>query len=155
MRVIFWTIFLFLLWIVLSGSLAIENILVGTIVSGGVAILYCKLFESESDDSDWIRPIGLIEYLYVLIKSLIISNLQINRRILSKNMDITPAIVAIKTTLDSDWKKLLLANSITLTPGTLTLDIKDDILYIHVIDYQIGIDKHDIIKEFEQVISKI
>jgi len=157
MRVIFWTIFLFLLWIVLSGSLSLENILVGAIVSGGVAIFYSMLFEGDGDgsDSDWIRPIGLMEYLYVLIKSLIISNLQINRRILSRKMDIAPAIVAIKTTLDSDWKKLLLANSITLTPGTLTLDIKDDILYIHVINYQAGMDKHDIIKEFEQVISKI
>ena len=154
MRIIFWTLFLFVLWMVLSSSLALDNIIIGAVISAGVALFYTMLFKSDND-VEWIRPIGLLEYLFVLIKSLIISNIQINKRILSKELVISPAIVAIKTNLKSDWKKLLLANSITLTPGTLTLDIKGDLLYIHVIDYQVGSDKRDIIKEFESVIAKI
>jgi multicomponent Na+:H+ antiporter subunit E len=70
-------------------------------------------------------------------------------------MRLSPAIVAVKTELKSDWKKLLLANSITLTPGTLTIDIKDDILYIHVIEYHEGENKQLLIQEFEEAISKI
>jgi len=70
-------------------------------------------------------------------------------------MNLSPAIVAVKTDLKSDWKKLLLANSITLTPGTLTLDIKDDTLFIHVIEYHEGTGKESITKEFEDIIAKI
>ena len=55
----------------------------------------------------------------------------------------------------SDWKKLLLANSITLTPGTLTLDIEDDTLYIHIIECKDMANKELITKEFEDIISKI
>lgn len=154
MRIIFWTLFLFVLWMALSMSLATDNIIIGALISGGVALFYTLIFKSERD-AEWLRPIGLLEYLFVLIKSLIISNMQISRRILSPKIEITPAIVAVPTRLKSDWKKLLLANSITLTPGTLTLNIKGDTLYIHIIDYQVGSDKHDIIKEFESVIAKI
>jgi multicomponent Na+:H+ antiporter subunit E len=98
---------------------------------------------------------GLLAYLYVLMKNLVISNLQINKRILSKNMNISEAIVAVETDLESDWKKLLLANSITLTPGTLTLDIKGNTLFIHTLQYEEGMDKKEIIKEFEDAIRKI
>ena len=115
---------------------------------------YCiaKMFPGEVDS---FSPYALLVYFYVLMKNLLISNLQINKRILSKNMDISEAIVAVKTDLDSDWKKLLLANSITLTPGTLTLDIKDDTLFIHTLQYEEGMDNKEIIKEFEDVIRKI
>lgn len=94
-------------------------------------------------------------YLFVLLKNLIISNLQISKRVLSKDMKLSPAIVAVKTDLESDWKKLLLANSITLTPGTLTLDIKDDTLFIHDIDYHEDSSQESITKEFEDIIAKI
>jgi len=51
--------------------------------------------------------------------------------------------------------KLSPANSITLTPGTLTLDIKDDMLFIHVIEYDEDSNKENITKEFEDIIAKI
>jgi len=70
-------------------------------------------------------------------------------------MKLSPAIVAVKTNLESDLKKLLPANSITLTPGTLTLDIKDDMLFIHVIEYDEDSNKGNITKEFEDIIAKI
>jgi len=154
MRLIFWTIFLFFLWMVLSGSIALDNIVVGVGVSFAIALLYTNSF---SGDKEFIHvsPKGLINYLFVLLKNLVTSNLQINKRILGRKIDISPAIVAVETTLVEDWKKLLLANSITLTPGTMTLDIKDNILFIHAIAYDEIDDKHDIIKEFEEAIAKI
>jgi len=154
MRLIFWTIFLFFLWMVLSGSMALDNIVVGVGVSFAIALLYTNSFV-EDKEFIHISPKGLINYLFVLLKNLVTSNLQINKRILGRKIDISPAIVAVETTLVEDWKKLLLANSITLTPGTMTLDIKDNILFIHAIAYDEIDDKHDIIKEFEEAIAKI
>jgi len=128
--------------------------MIGAVVSFAIALFYTKLFDGDKDFVH-INPKWLINYVYVLLKNLVISNLQINRRILSKKIDISPAIVAVETTLKEDWKKLLLANSITLTPGTMTLDIKGSTLFIHAIAYDEIADKHDIIKEFEEAIEKI
>ena len=153
MRLLLWTLFLFILWLVLTSSLGLQNVLVGIIVSTGIALLYTKIFKDEKVEHFSI--LAAFFYLYVLLKNLVISNIQINKRILSKEMNISAAIVAVKTDLESDWKKLLLANSITLTPGTLTLDIKGDTLFIHTLQYEEGMDKKEIIKEFEDAISKI
>jgi multicomponent Na+:H+ antiporter subunit E len=153
MRILFWTLFLFALWLVLSASIGVQNILVGIIVSYAIALLYTKMFPDNEVDS--FSLYGLLAYFYVLMKNLLISNLQINKRILSKELNISEAIVAVDTDLDKDWKKLLLANSITLTPGTLTLDIKGNTLYIHTLQYEEGMDKKEIIKEFEDAIRKI
>jgi multicomponent Na+:H+ antiporter subunit E len=141
------------MWLVLTANLQLANILIGATVSFSIALLYTKLFVHKA--FEFISPVWFIVYLFVLLKNLIISNIQISKRILSKDMDLSPAIVAVKTDLESDWKKLLLANSITLTPGTLTLDIKDDTLFIHVIEYHEDSNKASIIKEFEDIIAKI
>ena len=153
MRLLFWTILLFVMWLILTANLQIANVFIGTAVSFSIALLYTKIFEHK--EFEFINPLWLMVYFFVLLKSLILSNIQISKRILSKDMDLSPAIVAVKTDLKSDWKKLLLANSITLTPGTLTLDIKDDTLFIHVIEYDKDSNKENITKEFENIIAKI
>jgi len=153
MRLLFWTVLLFVMWMVLTSNFQIANILVGIGVSFSIALLYLKLFTHKA--FEFINPFWFIVYLFVLLKNLIISNVQISKRVLRRDMKLSPAIVAVKTDLDSDWKKLLLANSITLTPGTLTLDIKDDILFIHAIEYHEGSEKENITKEFEDIIVKI
>jgi len=153
MRLALWTLFLYVIWIVLTSSLGIQNLFIGVLVSFSIALLYTKMFKDEKVDHFSLS--AALVYVYVLLKNLLISNLQINKRILSRKLNISPAIVAVKTELDSDWKKLLLANSITLTPGTLTLDIKGDTLFIHTLQYEEGMDKKEIIKEFEDAIAKI
>jgi len=153
MRLLFWTVLLFVMWLILTANSQMSNILIGLVVSFSIALLYTKLFTHKA--FEFISPFWLGVYLWILLKNLIISNLRITKRILSKDMKLSPAIVAVKTNLDSDWKKLLLANSITLTPGTLTLDIKDDTLFIHVIEYDEGSSKESITKEFEDIIAKV
>ena len=153
MRLIFWTILLFGMWLILTANFQISNILVGLGVSFSISLLYLKLFSHK--EFEFISPVWFSVYLYILMKNIIISNIEISKRILSPDMELNPAIVCVKTKLTSDWKKLLLANSITLTPGTLTLDVKDDLLYIHTIECRNIENKHDILKEFEDIIAKI
>lgn len=153
MRLLFWTGLLFCMWLILTSNFQISNILVGAAVSFSIALLYTKLFTHNT--FEFINPFWLGVYILVLLKNIIISNLQITKRVLSPDMKLSPAIVAVKTELKSEWKKLLLANSVTLTPGTLTLDVRDDTLFIHVIEYHEGSSKENITKEFEDVITKI
>ncbi len=153
MRLLFWTILLFGMWLILTANFQTANILIGSAVSFLIALIYIKLFKHNT--FEFINPFWLGIYLLVLLKNLILSNLRITKRTLSKDMKLSPAIVAVKTNLESDWKKLLLANSITLTPGTLTLDVKGDTLFIHDIEYHEGSSKESITKEFEDIIAKI
>ena len=152
-RLLVWTLLLFGMWMILTANIQIANLLLGAGISFSVALLYIKMFEHQKIES--INPYYLFVYLLILGKNLIISNLQIARRVLTPDMKLNPAIVAVKTELKSDWKKLLLANSITLTPGTLTLDVKDDTLFIHIIECNDLNDKQLITKEFEDIIAKI
>lgn len=153
MRILFWTTLLFGVWMILTANVQVVNILVGLGISFSIALLYTKMFSHAK--IEMINPYYLGVYILVLVKNLIISNLHIAKRVLSPDMKLNPAIVAVKTELTSDWKKLLLANSITLTPGTLTLDIKDDMLYIHIIECKDIAMKENITQEFEAVIKKI
>lgn len=153
MRIFFWTILLFLMWLILTANFQIANVFIGLGISFVLALLYEKMFAHEK--IKMINPYYLLVYLFVLAKNIIISNLQIAKKTLSKDMKLAPAIVAVKTELTSDWKKLLLANSVTLTPGTLTLDVKDDTLYIHVIECKNSENKAEITREFENIIAKI
>ncbi|MFA7123327.1 MAG: Na+/H+ antiporter subunit E, partial [Candidatus Delongbacteria bacterium] len=79
-------------------------------------------------------------------------------RVIKPVIPINPGIVKVKTKLKSPMGRLMLTNSITLTPGTLTVDIKDDTLYIHWIDVK---DKEEsgatekIVSNFEKYLEVI
>jgi len=70
-------------------------------------------------------------YLFIFIWACIKANLDVAYRVLHPAMPIRPGIVKVKTTLKSEFAKTLLANSITMTPGTITVDIIGDYMYIH------------------------
>jgi len=70
----------------------------------------------------------------VFIWKLILANLDVARRVLSPKIPLNPGIVKVKTDLKGDLGKLTLANSITLTPGTLSIDVVDDYIYVHTVD---------------------
>ena len=147
-----WMATLFIIWMILTMNFEFANIVVGLIISFSISYVYTK---NRKDKVIKIDPYWFCRYILVFVKNLILSNIKIAKRILSKDMRLAPKIVEVETKLTEDWKKLLLANSITLTPGTLTLDVKGNILQIHVIEFHENMDKYEIIKEFEEVIEKI
>lgn len=73
-------------------------------------------------------------YLFVFLWAVIRSNFDVASRVISPRIRINPGIVKVRTKLKSPLGRMFLANSITLTPGTITVDIKGDQLYIHWID---------------------
>ncbi|MEA2049444.1 MAG: Na+/H+ antiporter subunit E [Campylobacterota bacterium] len=78
--------------------------------------------------------IRYIKFALVFIKSLIRSNIEVAKIVLSKKIDIDPAIVKLHTNCTNEFDKLLVANAITLTPGTITMRLEDQNLYIHLLD---------------------
>lgn len=97
-------------------------------------------------------------YLLVFAWELLKSNLDVARRVLSPGLPINSGIVEVKTKLTSPMGRMILANSITLTPGTLTVDIESDSLYIHWIDVKsddINAATDAIVRKFEKYLEVI
>ncbi|WP_096156831.1 MULTISPECIES: Na+/H+ antiporter subunit E [Bacillus] len=96
--------------------------------------------------------------LLIFLRELILSNIQVIKDILKPKLDIKPGIFAMPTDLKSNWEITLLSLLISLTPGTLVMDISDDnkILYIHAMNMP-DVDKiiSDIKHNFEEAIKEV
>jgi multicomponent Na+:H+ antiporter subunit E len=94
----------------------------------------------------------------VFITALIKANFHVAKIVLSPKLPINPGIVEFETNLKSDFAKMVLANSITLTPGTFTVDIVENRYYIHWLEVS-ATDEESVYKEiaesFEKILLKI
>ncbi|WP_453994168.1 Na+/H+ antiporter subunit E [Bacillus nitroreducens] len=81
---------------------------------------------------------AVIKLIFIFFRELILSNYAIMKVVVKPKLDIKPGIFALPIELEKDWEILTLSNLITLTPGTLVMDISDDkkLLYIHSMDLQ-------------------
>lgn len=128
--VMFATLFLF--WIMLEGSLSFDVIIVGLLVSASIAWFYPSglSFFTEFRATPEAFKAGFRYYGY-FFKELIRSNLKLAAVVLSPSLPINPGIVKVRTKLKSKMGRLMLANSITLTPGTLTVELEGEWIYVH------------------------
>ncbi|MBS3947404.1 MAG: Na+/H+ antiporter subunit E [Dethiobacter sp.] len=76
---------------------------------------------------------GLVIYLANLVYDVVLASLIVARIVLSRRLPISPCFVVLKTKLERDIFRVLYANSITLTPGTITIDMQGDLLLIHAL----------------------
>ena len=121
-----------LLWLLLAESLAPQELIaaaVGGVLVTVVAAPRLGIFTGMRFAPG--APVSLVRYLVHFFRALVIANLDVARRVLSPSLPIRPAVVEVKTELTSPLGRMLLANSITLTPGTLVIDVLDDRLLVH------------------------
>jgi multicomponent Na+:H+ antiporter subunit E len=128
---------LLIVWLSLTSSFDRQELFVGIFVSLILSLILNKNYLGLGLPRLSIkRIVFLIVYFVVLFKEIVKANLDVAYRVIHPKMPIKPGIVVIKTTLKQDIAKMILANSITLTPGTFTLDILGDTLLIHWINVQ-------------------
>ena len=123
---------LLLFWILLNGSVAPGTLLVGLAVAAVIALAFRDTMSVLSGHK--LTPQALIAtvfYVGFFLKELVKANLQMAAIVLNPRLPIEPAIVATQVKLTHPVARLLLANSITLTPGTLSVEYKGDTLYVH------------------------
>ncbi|MFW6028799.1 MAG: Na+/H+ antiporter subunit E [Halanaerobiales bacterium] len=158
-RFIFTATIIFLFWLAYTSSLAKDELITGLIVSLIVAFFTYESFTRLSSENNIAkRFLSFLKYLPIFIIEMIKANIDVAKRVINPSLPINPGIVAIKTDLKSDQAKMLLANSITLTPGTLTVDIIDDTLYVHWIDVESEkpqLQKNIIASKFENLIKGV
>lgn len=129
-------VILFTIWIFLAGTSSQEMIF------GGISVVLLSLiFHKKMSILGDIKLnpksiVFFILYIFVFLWELIKSNLDVAMRVVSPKLKIKPGIVKVKTKLKSPLGRAFLANSITLTPGTLTVEMKDEFFYIHWIEVE-------------------
>ncbi len=122
----------FLFWLLLTFDLSLANLIAGGCAALITTLIFGKYFLNA--DYKFLQPqryFWLLVYLVVLIWECIKANFDVAYRVLHPAMPIKPGIVKVKLELKSDFARAILANSITMTPGTIAVDIIDDYLYVH------------------------
>ena len=124
-------------WLIANASLDTQVVVTGLVLATLISLALSRFSNAYADIR--VTPQVLIHsglYLLVFAQELVRANLHVARLVFSPRIDIHPGIVEIKTRLRSRTGRMVLANSITLTPGTLVVDIDGDSLFVHWIDVE-------------------
>lgn len=120
-------------WVAVSGSASLHNLVFGFVLGAVALAIVREPFGSKG----YLHRTRLVLSLGLLfLKELALSAWTVARTVLRPRMEIRPGIFAFPLTVDRDLEITLLANLITLTPGTLSVDVSEDrrTLYVHALD---------------------
>lgn len=133
-------IFFLVLWVILNGKLTVEIAVLGFLISGAIYAFMCKFMDfSIGKDIFIIRKSGLIlQYVVVLVLEIVKANISVFKMLFSSRYNLEPAIIHFRTNLKSKMARVILANSITLTPGTITVYLDEDYYVVHCLDKDLG-----------------
>ncbi|MBJ40767.1 MAG: hypothetical protein CMD84_00610 [Gammaproteobacteria bacterium] len=130
-------ILIFVFWFLLSGMTNLFMIILGLLSSFFVVWIINKMDLVDHEVSFHNFSISkLIMYFFWLLREIIISNLKVCLCIVAPNKKINPEIIKIKSSQNSEFANVLYANSITLTPGTVTIDVDKNNFTVHTLDAQ-------------------
>lgn len=133
MRTLLRTLALFALWLVLSGQTKPLLLTVGLIASLFVALLTARMNDVDPRPPAILPGWPLLTYWPWLLLQVVRSNLDMARRILSPGLPISPCVVEVRASQRTALGRVTYANSITLTPGTVAIDLEGDAIQVHAI----------------------
>lgn len=130
MRLLLWNIFLSLIWMALTSLFAPANFIIGLVLGFGVL----WLSEAKSARANYFMKFRqVVSFVVHLAWDLILSSLRVAYNVVTPVVRTKPGVIAIALNVKTDAEILVLANAITLTPGTMSLDVSADrkTLYVH------------------------
>lgn len=131
---------IFFVWLILNGKVTMEICIIGAVVSAVLFSFICKFMDySVKKEMMLMRLIPLfLKYFQVLVKEIVKANVCVLKIITSPDMQPEPALVYFDTELKTGLAKVMLANSITLTPGTITVSVEDNHYCVHCLDKELA-----------------
>ncbi len=128
-------ILLFLLWIVFNGRITGEILLLGAVICAALTFFCSRIFDARYPrlfpSPRKIRS-GVL-YILALLREMILCNLRVMGLIL-RRAEVRPRLIYFRTKLTGETARTVLANSITLTPGTITVSVEGDRFCVHALD---------------------
>ena len=150
----------FIVWLVLTWTLYYPSLLIGILISIIIGFWFADLFTQRPRHFFQIRRfLYSLYYIPIFLYYCTLANLDVAYRILHPYLPIEPGIVKVKTTLKSEVARVVLANSITLTPGTMSVALTDDgYIYVHWIKvYSKDLEEatRRIVSRFEPILREV
>lgn len=124
-----------LLWACLSGRLADPvSVTFGVLAVLAAAGTALRIHALDEEGAPYLRVFTLFGYLMWLLMEIALANIAVARRVLSPRSALAPTLFRYRTQSGLDLSRVIFANSITLTPGTVTVEIEDDAVLVHALD---------------------
>ena len=128
----------FLLWLIFNGRVTLEIAVIGVLVSLMVDVFVRKVLKLNLTASNLFRFVKIFPdvllYVVVLLIEILRANFSIIRLVLAPQVEVEPCLVKFRTPLKTEAARIALANSITLTPGTITVSLEGSELLVHALN---------------------
>ena len=149
----------FLLWTIFNGRITFEIIVIGILISILLDIFIRKIVGFNLTFSGLIKFFkifpDILFYASVLLFEIVKANISITRHVLASNIDVEPCLIKFNTSLKTEIARVVFANSITLTPGTITISLEGNELLIHTLNRELakGLDTGESL--FERILMRM
>ena len=130
-----------ILWIIYNGGFTLEILLFGLVIAAAIFAFTCKFMgHSLKRELRMYRKVfGMLRYVCVLVVEIIKANFAVIHMILSEKEEPEPALVHFTADMQTRTGRALLANAITLTPGTITVTLQDADYVVHCLDESLAV----------------
>lgn len=152
---------IFAVWLILNGKVTAEICLFGVGISAALVFFMCRFMDYSLKKEILMFQLSplLIRYFGVLVKEIVKANVSVLKIIVSPGLQPEPALVFFDTDLKTGVAKTMLANSITLTPGTITVSVEGSRFCVHCLDKELaeGMEESafvELLKEMEEKETK-
>jgi len=142
---------LLIIWFILNGNFSIQTVIFGVIASALVTLFSCFFLNYRPFGLRSIKKLGrYILYIFYVIEQIFLSCIAVCCLVYS-GKEPRPMLITFRPDLKTDLSRVFLANSITLTPGTITANVKDGVFAVHALDrdFGAGIEKCKFIKKLQ------
>ena len=125
-----------IIWIIFNEKFNLEILLFGLVISAAVFAFVCRFMDySVKKELHFYQKLpGMMCYVFVLVKEILVANLNVCHLILSEEEEIDPALAQFQADMATPAGRAFYANAITLTPGTITVSLEGDTYVVHCLD---------------------
>ena len=148
-------------WLILNGKVTMEIFIFGGVISAVLFLFMCRFLDYDMRREIMLFRLApfIVRYLWTLVKEIVKANVCVLKIIFSPDVQAEPAFVYFDTDLKTGTAKMLLANSITLTPGTITVSVEGNRFCVHCLDRELADGVEDsvfveLLKEMEEKEAK-
>lgn len=149
---------LMVFWLVLTGSFKVSDVAMGATLSLALGWWSATHLWTREDAPvlTWRQSVRFVGYVGYLVREIVLAAIGVAEKVLDPHMPIDPVVISHRTGFTRDVSRVALANSITLTPGTLTIDLEDDTYVIHCLneEFSEGIVNGDFERRIKRVFEE-
>ena len=133
-------VLLLLFWIILNGKITAEILIFGVVFAAVIFWAMCKFLDYSPKNEMFVlrNIVWIFTYFVVLCIEIFKSAIAVYKKVYSRKIEIQPQMVFFDVDIKSEFLRFVLANSITLTPGTITVDVDENHFCVHALDYTLA-----------------